>query len=214
MANLIKPTYGEIKNNETIGYLFQNTKSSFFCETVKEEIEMSAITHNYKIKQLNKRVKDVLKILNLKEDILNRNPMTLSNNETKLVGLASILIYNPKILILDEPTNNLDDKTKKELLVLLKMLKNRYHKTIIIVSHDMEFIHKLVDNIIVLNNGEIVLHGNKYQVFSNTRILKKYGLLAPKIMLFRERVLNRKGIRLEYRDEINDLIKDIFRNVY
>ena len=94
------------------------------------------------------------------------------------------------------------------------MLKNRYHKTIIIVSHDMEFIHKLVDNIIVLNNGEIVLHGNKYQVFSNTRILKKYGLLAPKIMLFRERVLNRKGIRLEYRDEINDLIKDIFRNVY
>lgn len=214
MANLIKPTYGEIKNNETIGYLFQNTKSSFFCETVKEEIEMSAITHNYKIKQLNKRVKDVLKILNLKEDILNRNPMTLSNNETKLVGLASILIYNPKILILDESTNNLDDKTKKELLVLLKMLKNRYHKTIIIVSHDMEFIHKLVDNIIVLNNGEIVLHGNKYQVFSNTRILKKYGLLAPKIMLFRERVLNRKGIRLEYRDEINDLIKDIFRNVY
>ncbi len=214
MANLIKPTYGEIKNNETIGYLFQNTKSSFFCETVKEEIEMSAITHNYKIKQLNKRVKDVLKILNLNEDILNRNPMTLSNNETKLVGLASILIYNPKILILDEPTNNLDDKTKKELLVLLKMLKNRYHKTIIIVSHDMEFIHKLVDNIIVLNNGEIVLHGNKYQVFSNTRILKKYGLLAPKIMLFRERVLNRKGIRLEYRDEINDLIKDIFRNVY
>ena len=109
MANLIKPTYGEIKNNETIGYLFQNTKSSFFCETVKEEIEMSAITHNYKIKQLNKRVKDVLKILNLKEDILNRNPMTLSNNETKLVGLASILIYNPKILILDESLSMIDN---------------------------------------------------------------------------------------------------------
>lgn len=214
MSNLIKPTKGEIINNESIGYLFQNTKSSFFCNTVKEEIEMSALTHNYKIKQLQKRVKDVLKIVNLDESILSKNPMLLSNNETKLVALASILIYNPKIIILDEPTNNLDDKTKNELLILFKMLKNKYHKTIIIVSHDMEFIHKIVDNVVVLNNGEIVLYGTKYQVFNNTRVLKRYGLLAPKIMLFRERVLNRKGIRLEYRDEINDLIKDIFRNVY
>ena len=214
MANLIKPTKGEIINNESIGYLFQNTKSSFFCNTVKEEIEMSALTHNYKIKQLQKRVKDVLKIVNLDESILSKNPMLLSNNETKLVALASILIYNPKIIILDEPTNNLDDKTKNELLILFKMLKNKYNKTIIIVSHDMEFIHKIVDNVVVLNNGEIVLYGTKYQVFNNTRVLKRYGLLAPKIMLFRERVLNRKGIRLEYRDEINDLIKDIFRNVY
>ena len=214
MANLIKPNNGIVKNKETIGYLFQNTKSSFFCKTVKEEIEMNAINHNYKVNQLDKRVKDVIKIVNLEEDILDKNPLLLSNKEAKLVALATILIYNPKIIILDEPTTNLDSNTIGELIKLIKLLKNRYHKTIIIVSHDMELIHKLVDNIIVLSNGEIVLHGNKYQVFNNTRVLKKYGLLAPKIMIFREKVLNKKGIRLEYRDEINDLIKDIFRNVY
>lgn len=214
MANLIKPTSGEVINEEKIGYLFQNIKSNFFCKTVKEEIEMSAITHNYKVDKLDKRINDVLKIVNLSKDILARNPLLLSNNESRKVALASILIYNPKIIILDEPTNDLDTKTKEELLMLLKMLKNRYHKTIIMVSHDIEFIHRLVDNVVVLNKGNVVLQGTKYQVFSNTRVLKKHGILAPKIMLFREKALNKKGIRLEYRDEINDLIKDIFRNVY
>ena len=214
ISNLVKPTTGYINNKESIGYLFQNTKSSFFCNTVKEEIEMSAITHNYKIKELEKRIKDVLKIVNLEQNILDKNPLLLSNNEAKKVALATILIYNPKIIILDEPTTNLDNKSMSEFINLIKLLKNRYHRTIIIVSHDMELIHKIADNIIVLNKGEIVLHGNKFQVFSNTRILKKYGILAPKIMLFREKVLNKKGIRLEYRDEVNDLIKDIFRNVY
>ena len=65
-----------------------------------------------------------------------------------------------------------------------------------------------------LYNGEIVLYGNKYQVFNDSKILKKYGLLPPRIMLFRSKVLNKKGIKLEYREEINDLIKDIFRHVY
>ena len=214
ISNLIEPTSGDIKNKEIIGYLFQNVKSSFFCTTVKEELEMSAVLHNYKVNQLEKRIKDVLKIVNLSEDVLNKNPLQLSNSKAKKLGLANILIYNPKIIVLDEPTTNLDNESINEFIVLLKMLKNKYHKTIIIVSHDIELIHKLVDNVLVLNNGEIVLYGNKYQVFNNTRLLKKYGILAPKIMIFREMVLNKKGVRLEYRDEINDLIKDIFRNVY
>lgn len=215
MANLIKPTNGEIIcNTNNIGYLFQDTKSCFFTNTVKHEIEMSAVAHEYKLKQLDKRIKDVLKIVNLDEDILNKNPLTLNDRDTKLVGLATILIHNPKIIILDEPTINLDNKDILEFIKLIKMLKNRYHKTIIIVSHDMDLIHKLVDNIVVLYNGEVVLYGNKYQVFNDSKLLKKYGLLPPHIMLFRSKVLNKKGIKLEYREEINDLIKDIFRHVY
>lgn len=214
ISNLIKPTNGQIIcNTNNIGYLFQDTKSCFFTKTVKDELRMSLITHEYK-KGFDKRIKDVLKIVSLNEDILNKNPLTLNNRDSKLVGLACILIHNPKVLILDEPTIGLNDNDIKELIKLFKMLKNKYHRTIIVVSHDMDFIHKLVDNVVVLYNGEIVLYGNKYQVFNDTKILKKYGLLPPHIMLFRSKVLNKKGIRLEYREEINDLIKDIFRHVY
>ena len=215
ISKLVQPTCGEIKyNSDNIGYLFQNTKSSFFCNSVKEEIKMSALTHNYKVKEIDKRIKDVLKIVNLNEDVLNKNPLKLSNNETKKVGLATILIYNPKVIILDELTTNLDNKTIEEFIILLKKLKNRSKKTIIIVSHDIEMLHRLVDNIVVIDNGQVVLNGNKFLVFKEVKLLKKYGILSPKIMLFRDKVLNKKNIKLEYREEVNDLIKDIFRNVY
>lgn len=213
MTNLIKPTNGLVKNDKVVGYLFQDSKKMFFCKTVEEEIKLSAYTHNYKIKQLDKRVKDVLKIVGLKEEILDKNPLTLTNSESKKVALSTILIYNPKILILDEPTNGLEAKSIKELIKLLKMLKHRYNKTIILVSHDMEFVHSISDQVVVLYDGSIVLNGDKYSVFKDSRLLKKYGLLPPKTMLFSNMVLNKKGIKIGYRDEINDLIKDIYRNV-
>ena len=130
-----------------------------------------------------------------------------------IIQLLVFLIYNPKVLILDEPTLNLDSKSISDMIALIKKLKIRYNKTIIIVSHDIEFLHKLVDKIVVLSNGKIVLNNDKYSVFKDTKKIKKYGILPPKIILFETKVLNNKGIKLGYRDEINDLIKDIFRNV-
>lgn len=218
---LLKPTAGTIKYNnmdvfdsKEIGYLFQNPKNQFFSRTVKQELQASAIINNYKVNSLEKRVLDVLKIVNLNQEILSKNPLMLSNSEAKKVALASILMYNPKLIILDEPTLNLDDKSKLEFVKLIKMLKNRYKKTIIIISHDIDLLHKIVDNVVVLFKGKKVLEGNKYDVFKNTKILKKYGLLPPKIIMFSNKVLNKKNIKLGYRDDINDLIKDIYRNVY
>lgn len=218
---LLKPSIGLIKynnqdkiNNKDIGYVFQNPKNQFFSKTVEEELKLGAIINNYKIDVLEKRIIDVLKIVKLDKNILNKNPLTLSNSEAKKVALASILMYNPKLIILDEPTLNLDDESKKDFIKLIKMLKNRYNKTIIIISHDIDLLHKIVDNIIVLHEGKIVLEGNKYDVFKDSKTLKKYGLLPPKVIMFSNKVLNKKGIKLGYRDEINDLIKDIYRNVY
>lgn len=218
---LLKPSKGTIKyndldkfNNKDMGYIFQNPKNQFFSKTVEEELKLGALINNYKTDIIEKRILDVLKIVKLDKSILNKNPLTLSNSESKKVSLASILMYNPKLIILDEPTLNLDDKSKNEFIKLIKMLKNRYNKTIIIISHDIDLLHKIVDNVVLLNEGKIVLEGNKYDVFKDSKTLKKYGLLPPKVIMFSNKVLNKKGIKLGYRDEINDLIKDIYRNVY
>ena len=74
------------------------------------------------------------------------------------VALASILIYNPKVLFLDEPTVGFDEESKKSFLKLIKMLKKRYHKTIVMVSHDIEYIHKFADEIIVIDDGSSIHH--------------------------------------------------------
>lgn len=226
MNGLLKPTSGKIKIldftleqksqnlkslHKQVGFLFQFPEEQFFHETVEQEIGFAVDSFQYRIDEKEKRIKESLLLVGLNESYLKRDPLTLSNGEKRKVALASILIYNPKIIILDEPTIGLDEESKKSFLKLFRMLKKRYHKTIIIVSHDVEFLHKFVDYIFVLNNGKIVLKGDKYEVFKQEIRLKRYGISVPQIIRFSNLVLEKKKIKIGYRDEINDLIKDIYR---
>lgn len=224
---LVKPDNGEliiddksinnIKEKElvnirkNIGLVFQNPEEQFFCETVKKELEFGMNIFKYDKKTREKRIKDSLTMVGLPEEYLNRNPMSLSRSDMRKLSIACVLALNSKIILLDEPTINLDDLNKKVLIDLLKRLKRKYHKTIIITSHDMNFILKTADYIYVINNGEKVLEGNKYDVFKNEELLK-YNILPPKIIEFSNIVRNTKNIKLEYRDDINDLMKDIYRH--
>ena len=224
---LVKPDNGEliiddksinnIKEKElvnirkNIGLVFQNPEEQFFCETVKKELEFGMNIFKYDKKTREKRIKDSLTMVGLPEEYLNRNPMSLSRSDMRKLSIACVLALNPKIILLDEPTINLDDLNKKVLIDLLKRLKRKYHKTIIITSHDMNFILKTADYIYVINNGGKVLEGNKYDVFKNEELLK-YNILPPKIIEFSNIVRNTKNIKLEYRDDINDLMKDIYRH--
>ena len=139
------------------------------------------------------------------EDILN--------NIGILIFMIIFFTFLFTAVILDEPILGFDSKNKKEFISLIRILKNRYKKTIIIATNDVDFLHKCVDKVIVLQDGKIVMQGNKYEIFCNTKELKKYGILAPKIISFSDKVKNKKNIKIGYRDDINDLIKDIFRNI-
>ena len=152
-------------------------------------------------------------MVGLDPSYLDKNPQTLSNGEKRKVALASILVLNPSILVLDEPTIGLDSESASNFIKLLRLLKRRYNKTIIIASHNTELLHKIVDYLYVINDGKVVLEGNKYDVFKQEKILKKYGIKVPKIMEFSNTVLEKKNKKIGYRDEINDLIKDIYRYV-
>lgn len=196
-----------------VGVVFQFPEEQFFCKTVKQEIEFGMSYFHYKVDTIEKRVIDALKMVGLDESYLNRDPFTLSHGEMRMVAIASILAFNPKILVLDEPTIGLDNESKRNLIRLIKMLKNRYGKTIIIVSHDTNMLLKIADQVSVLEDGKIVLSGNKYEVFSNEKVMKRNDISVPNIIKFSNLVKNKKNIKLGYRDEINDLIKDIYRNV-
>lgn len=205
----------DLKNidRSIIGFVLQNPSDQFFNSTVREELIVTMQMNNYIPNQMNKRILDVLKMVHLEEDTLIRNPNSLSESEKRKLAIAQALICNPKILVLDEPVNSFDEKTKEEYLKLLRLLTKRYNKTIIIASNDLNFVHKIADKVFVLNQNEIVLQGDKYEVFKDTKLLKKYGLIPPYTMLFSNLVKEKKNIKIGYRDEINDLIKDIYRYV-
>lgn len=195
-----------------IGLVFQFPEEQFFNATVKQEIEFGMKQFSYKLDNIDKRASDALKMVGLNDSYLERSPFSLSNGEMRKVAIASVLAFNPKVIILDEPTIGLDTISKKTFLRMLKTLKNRYHKTIIVVSHDVNMIHKIVDYLFVLDHGKLVLEGDKYEVFTNEN-LDKYQVARPNIIEFSYKVMKKKGIKIGYRDEINDLIKDIYRHV-
>ena len=145
----------------------------------------------------------------------------------KLYYFQEIITEDPKIWgenfffsSIDEKYQYTDQKTertadsisKKKLLELIITLKNRYKKTIIIVSHDVDLIHQISDKIVVLHDGKVVLEGNKYEVFKHEEDLKKYGIKLPKAIEFSNLVYKKTGKKIGYRDDINDILKDVYRN--
>jgi energy-coupling factor transport system ATP-binding protein len=195
-----------------IGLIFQFPEEQFFNMTVFDEISFGMKYFKFKTEDIEKRIINALKMVGLNKDYLYRNPFTLSSGEKRKIANASILAYNPSILILDEPTIGLDSISKKKLLELIRTLKNRYKKTIILVSHDVDLVHQISDQILVLSEGKIVLSGNKYDVFKHEIELKKYGIKLPKAIEFSNLVYKKTGKKIGYRDDINDILKDVYRN--
>lgn len=178
---------------------------------VKDYLANNLKKYNYKIDILDKHIIDSVKVVGLSKDILFSKISEISKGETTLIKLASLLSLNPKIIVMYNPTNNLDSIGIKNLIKIIRILKNRFNKTIILVSSDIEFIHKLSDNIYLINNGEVIKNGNKYDIFTDFDIINKYDIKLPNTILFSKKVLDIKGKRIGYRDDINDLLKDIYR---
>ena len=197
-----------------IGYLSELPEERFIFNTVEEEMINSIyMFKKMDILEFKKRISDSLKLVGLNDEYLKYNINSLSIIDKRKIALAIMLFHNPKIIILDDPFRGLNLASKKELILFFKMLKNRYKKTIIIASNDTDSILKVCDLVYVLGNKNIVLQGSKYKVFTNFKLLKKYNIKIPNTILFSKCVLEKKNIRIGYRDEINDLIKDIYRNV-
>lgn len=227
---LIIPTLGNIeiekfniKNNmkldnindlrRKVGLVFQFPEEQFFNPTVKDEVAFALKYFRYKNERIDEQVIEALTMVGLDDGYLGRNVFNLSGGEKRKVAIASVMVFNPKILILDEPTIGLDYKSKKKLMQLVKKLKDRYNKTIIVVSHDVDMLNIIADDIIVMNDGKVVNNGTKKDVFEDTDTFVKYGIRLPKIVEFVEKVRIEKGINLGKSNDVKDLIKDVYRNV-
>jgi len=191
LNGLLKPTKGvvRVKGYDTrdksvaelaryVGIVFQNPLNQFFEETVEKEVLFAL--KNIK-REINKEfVEKTLRSLGIYH-LLKKSPYEASLGEQKRIALASIIIYQPDVIALDEPTVGLDYASK---LNLLKILIDLYQKskTIIIVSHDVEFLARTpLSRIIILNDGKLIYDGNPRDAFYNIRILEEARLVPPQI---------------------------------
>ncbi len=149
------------KDNKQISLLIQNPKLNFLCDTVSEELKELKDVYGYSQKDIDNMVAK----FNLSK-LLTKHPYDLSGGEMQSLALAKILLLSPDILLLDEPTKSLDAKTKKEILKLLLNLKAS-GKSIVIVTHDLDFACTVSDRISMMSNGDIVCTDLSKSFFEN-----------------------------------------------
>lgn len=189
-----------------IFYLKQEYQDSLFCINVLEDIK-------YSIPKIDlEKLNDLLKMFDLDEKILKKNYLDLSNSEIKRILIIKMFLKDYKIILLDDPTSDLNQKSISNLIKLLK--REKYNdKLVLISSTDSEFLLKTCDNYIIIDGKKVYLKNGKYSVFNDATLLNRINLSMPSVLAFKLYVDNKKKIKLVYRDNINDLIKDIYRNV-
>ena len=155
---------------ELVGFVFQNPFSqiSGIKKTVFEEIAYGLENLGVSREEIRQRVTDVIKLLKI-EDLQDKNPNELSGGQSQRVAIASIIVMNPKVLIFDEPTSQLDPLGTEEIFDILKLLKSQ-NKTIILVEHKIDLIAEYADRVVVMDNGEIIFNGETHEVLSNDKI--------------------------------------------
>lgn len=162
ISGILKPTKGRMLVQGEVGFLSQNPNDYLFNDTVYEELKYTLD---------NKDIKDYSRIEKTLRDLriykyMDKNPRDLSGGERQRVALASILVMEPDILLLDEPTRGLDRDLKDKLGEIVLQLKKK-GKTVLVVTHDVEFLGKFADRVGLIFDGSIAQIGCKYEVLTS-----------------------------------------------
>lgn len=176
-------------------------------------IKKYSIKYNYKMDDIDNRVLEILKMVGLNESILTKSIFNISKSEKIKVLLASILLYNPELIVLDNIVEELDNRSRTKLFKLIIKLKRFYNKTIIITSSDVNIIYELVDSLIILDNGNVLSYGNKFNVYKDSKVLNNSFISSPTIIEFTHMIEDKKKVSLGNNDCINELIKAIYREI-
>lgn len=174
-----------------VGLVFQYPEHQLFEETVYKDIAFGPTNLGLDKDEIDTRVRDAAHCVGLSDDVLEKSPFDLSGGQKRRVAIAGVISMQPKVLVLDEPTAGLDPAGREEILSQIKSIHNEGNMTVILVSHSMEDVARLVDRLIVMNEGKVFADGTVNEVFSLGEGLRKIGLDVPQINILVEELINR-----------------------
>jgi energy-coupling factor transport system ATP-binding protein len=189
---LLKPSTGIIRADgvettktsvatlaRNVGFVFQNPDHQLFSETVEDEIAFALKNFGFKPKVIEDRVTWALNLLSLTQ-YRKTSPFLLSGGERKRVALASVLAWDPKTLILDEPTIGQDHEQKEILRQFILQLQTQ-GKTVVIVTHDVEFVAESNPRVVLMKEGKIVADGTGKDILTDPAVLEMSSIVLPQI---------------------------------
>ncbi len=162
-----------------VGLVFQYPEQQLFAETVFEDIAFGPRNLGVPVADLPQRVAEAAHLVGLAPEILTRNPFDLSGGQARRVALAGVLAMRPHTLVLDEPTAGLDPEGRQALLQLVRRLHRQVKLTVVLISHSMDDVAEIAEQVLVLDRGRIAMQGSPRELFARASELEALGLGVP-----------------------------------
>lgn len=163
---------GEFRSE--IGFLFQDPEDQLFSPSVRDDIAFGPQNLGLPEAEIIERVNVAIELTGIKA-LEHRPPHHLSGGEKQMVAIAGLLAMCPRVLIYDEPTASLDLRTRRRLIKFLQ----RANETLLLASHDLEFLLEVCDRVVLLDEGQVIADGDPVEVMSNQALMEKHGLEKP-----------------------------------
>ncbi len=165
-----------------VGLVFQNPATQLFCLTVEEEVSLGPLNLGLPAPEVARRCEFAVRATGI-EHLRGRRVNTLSGGEQQRLAIASVLAMQPRILVLDEPTSNLDLKGTRLVLDTLDRLRREQGITILVIEHRLQEMEGLADRVLILKAGRLVVDGPPRQVFGQKKLLSRLGIRYPWFLL-------------------------------
>lgn len=193
-----KPTvdHGPGELSLKIGYVFQNpfNQISGVKETVFEEVAFGLENFGVPVEEIEQRVIEVMELTNTLQ-LAEKNPFELSGGQQQRLALASIIVLKPDILVIDEPTSQLDPEGTESVFNIIDSMKKE-KKTVILVEHKIDLIAEYADEVLVFQDGELISSGSTSEVLSDISLLEK-GVQLPQASILGNKLIE-AGVELDY----------------
>lgn len=197
-----------------VGMVFQNPDDQIISPTVWQEVAFGPVNLGWDEDKINERVNNALSLLQISH-LRNKPSHYISYGEKKKLSLASIIAMDPEVLLLDEPTSNLDPKSASRMMKIIYDLNKKEGKTIIIATHDVDLAPVYIDKVCLMRNGRIIKSGTPRDVLSDRELIRTSNLRLPRVghlieVLKEENSVNFNEIPLtigQARRLINELMK-------
>ena len=159
---------------QSVGLVFQGSDNQLFMPTVEEDVAFGPSNMRLEPEEIRRRVTEALDAVGALH-LRGASPFRLSGGQKKRVAIATVLAMEPSVLVMDEPTSNLDPRARRQIIDLIR----RFSHTTLIATHDMEMVLDLCDRTIVMKEGRIVADGSTRHVFGDLALLEECGLEQP-----------------------------------
>ncbi|HYK73610.1 MAG TPA: energy-coupling factor ABC transporter ATP-binding protein [Pseudoneobacillus sp.] len=180
-----------------VGIVFQFPEHQLFEETVEKDICFGPMNFGVSESEAKRRAKEVIKLVGLTEDILEKSPFDLSGGQMRRVAIAGVLAMEPDVIVLDEPTAGLDPRGRKEIMDLFYDLHKKRNLSTILVTHSMEDAALYADQIVIMHKGTVFKQGSPEEIFTSPQQLVKLGLNVPEVVRFQMLFEDKLGFKLE-----------------